>query len=99
MGRGGHLCVDPRGGQSMKPERVRIGEYRSSSCRYSPRLLSSERRNSQPRAALPQERGMQQRYMLTIHDLFTVCDGVHCGGETFVAILDADVAIDRLRFA
>ncbi|HEJ4597448.1 TPA: hypothetical protein ACXNF8_001587 [Pseudomonas aeruginosa] len=42
---------------------------------------------------------MQQRYLLTIHDLFTVRDGVRCGGEAFVAILDDQDEIDRLRFA
>lgn len=40
-----------------------------------------------------------QRYMLTIHDLFTITDGVICGAETEVAILDAGVEIDRMKFS
>ena len=40
-----------------------------------------------------------QRYMLTIHDLFIVTDGVLCGAETEVAILDGGVEIDRMKFS
>jgi len=39
-----------------------------------------------------------QRYMLTIRDLFTVRDGVVCGGESFVAIMDGQMEVDRMRF-
>ena len=38
-------------------------------------------------------------YMLTINDLFTTPDGVLCGAEAQVAILDGDVEIDRLTFS
>ena len=40
-----------------------------------------------------------QRYMLTIHDLFTITDGVLCGVEAEVAILDGGVEIDRMKFS
>ena len=40
-----------------------------------------------------------QRYMLTIHDLFTITDGVLCGAEAEVAILDGGVEIDRMKFS
>ena len=40
-----------------------------------------------------------QRYMLTIHDLFTIIDGDLCGAETEVAILDGGVEIDRVKFS
>ena len=40
-----------------------------------------------------------QRYMLTIHDLFTITDGVLCGVEAEVAILDGGVEIDRIKFS
>ncbi|NMZ35426.1 hypothetical protein [Pseudomonas proteolytica] len=40
-----------------------------------------------------------QRYMLTIHDLFTITDGDICGAETEVAILDEGVEIDRVKFS
>lgn len=39
-----------------------------------------------------------QNYMLTIRDLFTVRDGVVCGGESFVAIMDGQMEVDRMRF-
>ncbi|KAA0983319.1 hypothetical protein [Pseudomonas sp. ANT_J28] len=39
-----------------------------------------------------------QRYVLTIHDLFTITDGGICGAEAEVAILDGDVEIDRVKF-
>lgn len=40
-----------------------------------------------------------QRYILTIHDLFTMINGRICGAEARVAILDGDVEIDRLLFS
>lgn len=40
-----------------------------------------------------------QRYMLTIHDLFAITDGVLCGAEAEVAILDGGVEIDRMKFS
>ena len=40
-----------------------------------------------------------QRYMLTIHDLFTITDGNICGAEAEVAILDEGVEIDRVKFS
>ncbi|MFL1546985.1 hypothetical protein [Pseudomonas sp. O39] len=40
-----------------------------------------------------------QRYMLTIHDLFTITDGDICGAEIEVAILDGGVEIDRMKFS
>lgn len=40
-----------------------------------------------------------QRYMLTIHDLFTITGGNICGAETEVAILDGGVEIDRMKFS
>ncbi|QJI11937.1 hypothetical protein HKK58_05130 [Pseudomonas sp. ADAK22] len=42
---------------------------------------------------------MIQRYMLTIHGLFTITDGDICGAETEVAILDEGVEIDRVKFS
>ncbi|MDC3735402.1 MULTISPECIES: hypothetical protein [Pseudomonas] len=38
------------------------------------------------------------RYMLTIHDLFTITDLGICGAEIEVAILDCGVEIDRIKF-
>lgn len=40
-----------------------------------------------------------QRYVLTIHDLFAITDGVLCGAEAEVAILDGGVEIDRMKFS
>ena len=40
-----------------------------------------------------------QRYILTIHDLFTMPSGVLCGAEAEVAILDGETEIDRLKLA
>ena len=40
-----------------------------------------------------------QRYVLTIHDLFTIADGGICGAEAEVVILDAGVEIDRVKFS
>jgi hypothetical protein len=40
---------------------------------------------------------MIQRYMLTIHDLFTATDGGICGAEAEVAILDGGVEMDRVK--
>ncbi|MBT2374865.1 hypothetical protein [Pseudomonas fluorescens] len=40
-----------------------------------------------------------QRYMLTIHDLFTITDAGICGAETEVAILDGGAEIDRMKFS
>lgn len=40
-----------------------------------------------------------QRYMLTIHDLFTIAGGGIYGAEAEVAIFDGDVEIDRVKFS
>ncbi|AMS18359.1 hypothetical protein A3218_01935 [Pseudomonas chlororaphis] len=40
-----------------------------------------------------------QRYMLTIHDLFTITGGVLCGAEAEVAILDDGIEINRMKFS
>ncbi|UOB21766.1 hypothetical protein MRY17_13475 [Pseudomonas orientalis] len=40
-----------------------------------------------------------QRYLLTIHDLFTITGGGICGAEAEVAILDGGVEIDRVKFS
>ena len=40
-----------------------------------------------------------QRYLLTIHDLFTITDGGICGADAEVAILDDGVEIDRMKFS
>jgi hypothetical protein len=40
----------------------------------------------------------EQRYMLTINDLFTVSAGEICGAEAKIAILDGGLEIDRLSF-
>ncbi|MCF5714302.1 hypothetical protein I9H06_16310 [Pseudomonas tremae] len=40
----------------------------------------------------------QQKYFLTIWDLFTVQDGQLCGAEAEVSILDNGVEIDQMRF-
>lgn len=40
-----------------------------------------------------------QRYMLTIHDLFTITGGGICGAEAEVAIFDGGVEIDRVKFS
>lgn len=42
---------------------------------------------------------MQQNYMLTLRDLFSTSNGVLCGAETQVAILDNGVEVDRLVFS
>lgn len=39
---------------------------------------------------------MQQRYMLTIWDLFTMSGDEVCGGEAVIAIMDGDQEVDRL---
>lgn len=39
------------------------------------------------------------RYMLTIHDLFTITGGGICGAEAEVAILDGGVEMDRVKFS
>jgi len=39
------------------------------------------------------------RYMLTIHDLFAITDGVLCGSEAEIAILDGGFEIDRMKFS
>lgn len=39
-----------------------------------------------------------QRYILTYWDLFTIQNGVLCGAEAEVAILDNGVEIDRMKF-
>jgi hypothetical protein len=40
-----------------------------------------------------------QRYILNIHDLFTVTDGGICGAEAEVVILDGGIEIDRMKFS
>ncbi|NVZ70485.1 hypothetical protein [Pseudomonas costantinii] len=40
-----------------------------------------------------------QRYILTIHDLFTITGGGICGAEAEVAILDGGVEMDRVKFS
>lgn len=40
-----------------------------------------------------------QRYMLTIHDLFTVTKDGICGAKAEVAILDGGVEVDRVKFS
>ncbi|GGL49582.1 hypothetical protein GCM10009091_34130 [Pseudomonas brenneri] len=40
-----------------------------------------------------------QRYVLTIHDLFTITGGGICGAVSVVAILDGGVEIDRMKFS
>lgn len=40
-----------------------------------------------------------QRYILNIHDLFTVIDGGICGAEAEVAILDGGIEVDRVKFS
>jgi hypothetical protein len=38
-------------------------------------------------------------YTLTIHDLFAMSGGALCGADADVAILDAGIEIDRVRFS
>ncbi|EIM14028.1 hypothetical protein [Pseudomonas chlororaphis] len=40
-----------------------------------------------------------QRYMLTIHDLFTIHGGILCGADAEVEILDDGIEIDRMKFS
>ncbi|WET12926.1 hypothetical protein P3S72_12585 [Pseudomonas sp. D3] len=40
-----------------------------------------------------------QRYLLTIHELFTITDGCTCGAEAVVAILDGGVEVDCVKFS
>ena len=40
-----------------------------------------------------------QRYVLTIHDLFTITGGSICGAEAEVAILDGGIEVDRVKFS
>ncbi|ROL94154.1 hypothetical protein BK636_02045 [Pseudomonas chlororaphis] len=42
---------------------------------------------------------ISQRYILTIHDLFTMPGGVLCGADAEVAILDGGIEIDRMKFS
>lgn len=39
---------------------------------------------------------MQQRYVLTIWDLFTMNGSDVCGGEAVIAIMDGDREVDRV---
>lgn len=39
---------------------------------------------------------MQQRYVLTIWDLFTMNGSDVCGGESVIAIMDGDQEVDRI---
>ncbi|MDS9879473.1 hypothetical protein RMI40_32085 [Pseudomonas protegens] len=41
---------------------------------------------------------MQQRYVLTIWDLLTIHEGGASGGESFVAIMDGQSEVDRMKF-
>ncbi|MEF9901150.1 MAG: hypothetical protein RR736_23975 [Pseudomonas sp.] len=42
---------------------------------------------------------MHQDYMLTIRELFLLNNGVVCGAETQVAILDEGIEVDRVVFS
>lgn len=42
---------------------------------------------------------MQQDYVLTMQNLFTVIDGVTAGCKAEVAILEGDVEIDRVQLS
>ena len=42
---------------------------------------------------------MLQNYTLTIRDLFSVSNGVLCGADAQVAILDGGVEVDRVTFS
>lgn len=42
---------------------------------------------------------MQQNYILKIRDLFSVSNGVLCGADTQVSILDDGVEVDRVTFS
>lgn len=42
---------------------------------------------------------MQQNYLLTIRDLFSLNKGVQCGADAEVAILDDGVEVDRVVFS
>lgn len=42
---------------------------------------------------------MQQRYVLTIWDLFTMNGSDVCGGEAVIAIMDGDREVDRMKFS
>ncbi|GLO52472.1 hypothetical protein PPUN110474_38730 [Pseudomonas putida] len=41
---------------------------------------------------------MQQSYVITIRDLFTVHNDVQCGGRAVVSIMDGGKEIDQLLF-
>lgn len=40
---------------------------------------------------------MQQRYLLTMQNLFTINDGVISGGKAEIALLEDDMEVDRLN--
>lgn len=40
-----------------------------------------------------------QRYMMTIHDVFTITDVGICGADAEVAILDGGVEVDLVKFS
>ncbi|WP_409300494.1 hypothetical protein [Pseudomonas sp. KCJK8993] len=42
---------------------------------------------------------MQQSYMLTMQNLFTINEGVMAGGNAEIAILDGEIEIDRVRLS
>lgn len=42
---------------------------------------------------------MQQSYMLTMQNLFTINEGAIAGGNAEVAILDGEIEIDRVRLS
>lgn len=42
---------------------------------------------------------MQQSYMLTIRDLFTVREGMLAGAHAVIAIMDGDTEVDRMSFS
>lgn len=42
---------------------------------------------------------MQQRYVLTIWDLFTIKGSDVCGGEAVIAIMDGDREVDRVTLS
>ncbi|PZW77324.1 hypothetical protein DFS21_10983 [Pseudomonas sp. 2848] len=42
---------------------------------------------------------MQQHYVLTIWDLFTMSGSDVCGGEAVIAIMDGDQEVDRVTIS
>ncbi len=40
-----------------------------------------------------------QRYMMTIHDVFTITDVGICGAETEISVLDGAAEVERVKFS